>query len=277
MRALGLLFCATLFIQCKRVPESKNTPATQEAVELQRDTLNTVEIQTKQESSAAPEQEVEPNIYGEDYLGIETAIGMYEMGGYYTEEEALQHLEKTWTAIYLNSEGSVLRIPVRFEMLESEVDPFFEECDPKYKMQVLLDEQYEQELLNLKPIVYLSGLTNNEIKPSEDQLYYNLNSETNQKTNDQGYKLNHYDFDWKAYKIVNQDTIAQQLLKLNGFLDDPVINPILEADIDGDGLNDLYASVASKYSYSLTVLFLSSLAEPSNAVKAVAALQDFGC
>ena len=47
MRALGLLFCATLFIQCKGVPESKNTPATQEAVELQSDTLNTVEIQTK--------------------------------------------------------------------------------------------------------------------------------------------------------------------------------------------------------------------------------------
>jgi hypothetical protein len=202
---------------------------------------------------------------------------MYEMGGYYTEEEALQHLEKTWTAIYLNSEGSVLRIPVRFDMLETEVDPFFEECDPKYKMQVLLDEQYEQELLNLKPIVYLSGLSFNDVKPSEDQLYYNLKSETNQKTNDQGYKLSHYDFDWKAYKIVNQDTIAQQLLKLNGFLDDPVINPILEADIDGDGLNDLYASVASKYSYSLTVLFLSSLAEPSNAVKAVAALQELGC
>lgn len=277
MRALGLLFCATLFIQCKGVPESKNTPVTQEAVKLQSDTLNTIEIQIEQESSAATEQEIEPNIYGEDYLGIETAISMYEMGGYYTEEEALQHLEKTWTAIYLNSEGSVLRIPVRFEMLESEVDPFFEECDPKYKMQVLLDEQYKQELLNLKPIFYLSGLTNNEIEPSEDQLYYNLKSETNQKTNDQGYKLSYYDFDWKAHKIVNQDTIGQQLLKLNGFLDDPVIHPILEADIDGDGLNDLYASVASKYSYSLTVLFLSSLAEPSNAVKAVAALQDFGC
>ncbi len=277
MRALGLLFCAVLFIHCKGVSESKSNPITQEAVELQSDTLNTAEIQIKQESSAAPEQEIESNIYGEDYLGIETAISMYEMGGYYTEEEALQHLEKTWTAIYLNSEGSILRIPVRFEMLESEVDPFFEECDPKYKMQVLLDEQYEQELLNLKPIVYLSGLTDNEIKPSKDQLYYNFKLETNQRINDQGYELNHYDFDWMAYKIVNQDTIGQQLLKLNGFLDDPVINPILEADIDGDGLNDLYASVASKYSYSLTVLFLSSLAEPSNAVKAVAALQDFGC
>ena len=277
MRALGLLFCATLFIKCKGVPESKNNPATQEAVELQSDTLNTVEIQTKQESSATPEQEIERDIYGEDYLGIETAIGMYDMGGYYTKEQALQHLEKSWTAIYLNSEGSILRIPVRFEMLETEVDPFFEECDPKYKMQVLLDAQYQQEHLNLKPIVYLSGLTFNDVEPSKDRLYYTLKSETNQKTNDQGYKLNYYDFDWKAYKIVNQDTIGQQLLKLNEFLDDPVINPILEADIDGDGLNDLYASVASKYSYSLTVLFLSSLAEPSNAVKAVAALQDFGC
>jgi len=277
MRALGLLFYATLFIQCKGVPESKNTLAIQEAVKLQSDTINTVEIQTKQESSAATEQEIEPNIYGEDYLGIETAISMYEMGGYYTEEEALQHLEKTWTAIYLNSEGSVLRIPVRFDMLETEVDPFFEECDPKYKMQVLLNEQYEQELLNLKPIVYLSGLSFNDVKPSEDQLYYNLKSETNQKTNDQGYKLSHYDFDWKAYKIVNQDTIAQQLLKLNGFLDDPIIEPILEADIDGDGLKDLYALVASKYSYSLTVLFLSSMAESNQVLKAVAAKQEFGC
>ena len=89
MRALGLLFCGVLFIQCKGVPESKSTPATQEAVELQSDTLNTVEIQTNQESSAAPEQEIERNIYGEDYLEIETAIGMYEMGGYYTEEQAL--------------------------------------------------------------------------------------------------------------------------------------------------------------------------------------------
>ena len=71
----------------------------------------------------------------------------------------------------------------------------------------------------------------------------------------QGYNLNHYDFDCKAYKIVNQDTISQQLLKFNGFLDDPIIEPILIADIDGDGLKDLYASVASKYSYSLTVLF----------------------
>ena len=277
MRALGLLFCATLCIHCKGISESKSNPITQEAVKLQSDTLNTIEIQTKQESSAAPEQEIEPNIYGEDYLGIETVIGMYDMGGYYTEEQALQHLKKSWTAIYLNSEGSILRIPVGFEMLVTEVDPFFEECDPKYKMQVLLDEQYEQKLLNLKPIVYLSGLSFNDVKPSEDQLYYNLKSETKQKTNEQGYKLSHYDFDWKAHKIVNQDTIGQQLLKLNGFLDDPVINPILEADIDGDGLNDLYASVASKYSYSLTVLFLSSLAEPSNAVKAVAALQDFGC
>ena len=146
MRALGLLFCATLFIQCKRVPESKNTPATQEAVELQSDTLNTVEIQTNKESSATTEQEIEPNIYGEDYLGIETVIGMYDMGGYYTEEEALQHLKKSWTAIYLNSEGSILRIPVGFEMLVTEVDPFYEECDPKYKMQDLLDEQYEHEL-----------------------------------------------------------------------------------------------------------------------------------
>lgn len=277
MRALGLLFCVTLCIHCKGISESKSNRITQEAVKLQSDTLNTIEIQTKQESSAAPEQEIESNIYGEDYLGIETAIGMYDMGGYYTEEEALQHLEKSWIAIYLNNEGSILRIPVGFEMLVTEVDPFFEECDPKYKMQVLLDEQYEQKLLNLKPIVYLSGLSSNDVKPSEDQLYYNLKSETNQKTNEQGYKLSHYDFDWKVHKIVNQDTIGQQLLKLNGFLDDPVINPILEADIDGDGLNDLYASVASKYSYSLTVLFLSSLAEPSNAVKAVAALQDFGC
>ena len=235
--------------------ESKTTPATQEAVELQSDTLNTVDAQTKQELGNAPEQEIERNIYGEYYLGIETTIGMYEMVGYYTEEEALQHLEKSWTAIYLNGQGSILRIPVRFEMLETEVDPFFEECDPKYKMQVQVDEQYEQELLNLKPIVYVSGLSFNAVKPSEDQLYYALGSKVKPKTNDQGYNLNHYDFDCKAYKIVNQDTISQQLLKFNGFLDDPIIEPILIADIDGDGLKDLYASVASKYSYSLTVLF----------------------
>ncbi len=277
MRGLGLLFCGMLFIQCKGVSESKSTPATQEAVELQSDSIKTVNIQTKQESSASPEQDLERSIYGEDYLGIETAIDMYEMGGYYTEEQALNHLEKNWTAIYLNSQDSILRIPVRFEILETEVDPFFEECDPKYKMQVLLDEQYKQELLNLKPIVYISGLTFNDVNPSEDQLYYALMSKVKPKTNDQGYNLNHYDFDWRAYKIVNQDTISQQLLKINGFLDDPIIDLILEADIDGDGLNDLYASVASKYSYSLTVLFLSSLAEPLNAVKAVAALQDFGC
>lgn len=277
MRGLGLLFCCMLFIQCKGVSESKSAPATQEAVEPQSDSIKTDNIQTKQESSASPEQDLERSIYGEDYLGIETAIDMYEMGGYYTEEQALKHLEKNWTAIYLNSQDSILRIPVRFEILETEVDPFFEECDPKYKMQVLLDEQYKQELLNLKPIVYISGLTFNDVNPSEDQLYYALMSKVKPKTNDQGYNLNHYDFDWRAYKIVNQDTISQQLLKINGFLDDPIIDLILEADIDGDGLNDLYASVASKYSYSLTVLFLSSLAEPLNAVKAVAALQDFGC
>ena len=277
MRGLGLLFCCMLFIQCKGVSESKSAPETQEAVEPQSDSIKTDNIQTKQESSASPEQDLERSIYGEDYLGIETAIDMYEMGGYYTEEQALKHLEKNWTAIYLNSQDSILRIPVRFEILETEVDPFFEECDPKYKMQVLLDEQYKQELLNLKPIVYISGLTFNDVNPSEDQLYYALMSKVKPKTNDQGYNLNHYDFDWRAYKIVNQDTISQQLLKINGFLDDPIIDLILEADIDGDGLNDLYASVASKYSYSLTVLFLSSLAEPLNAVKAVAALQDFGC
>ena len=63
MRALGLLFCATLFIQCKGVPESKDTPVTQEAVKLQSDTINTVEIQTKQELSAATEQEIEPHLW----------------------------------------------------------------------------------------------------------------------------------------------------------------------------------------------------------------------
>ena len=42
------------------MPESKNTPAIQEAVKLQSDTINTVEIQTKQESSAATEQEMSP-------------------------------------------------------------------------------------------------------------------------------------------------------------------------------------------------------------------------
>ena len=94
MRALGLLFCGVLFIQCKGVSQSKSNPIIQEAVELQNDTLNTVEIQIEQESSAAHELEIERNIYGEDYLGVETAIGMYEMGGYYTEEQALQHLEK---------------------------------------------------------------------------------------------------------------------------------------------------------------------------------------
>lgn len=270
MRALGLLFCGLLFIQCKGVPESKTTLAIQETVELEIDTPETVKVQPT-------EQDVERSIYGEDYLGIEMAIDMYEMGGYYIEEQALQHLEKSWTAIYLNGQDSILRIPVRFEMLETEVDPFFEECDPKYKMQVQVDEQYEQELLNLKPIVYVSGLSFNAVKPSEDQLYYALGSKVKPKTNDQGYNLNHYDFDWKAYKIVNQDTISQQLLKFNGFLDDPIIEPILIADIDGDGLKDLYASVASKYSYSLTVLFLSSMAESNQILKAVAAKQEFGC
>jgi hypothetical protein len=277
MRALGLLFCGLLFIQCKGVPESKSTPATQEALELEIDTLETVEVQPAEETVSSAKQDVERSIYGEDYLGIETAIGMYEGGGYYTEEEALQHLEKNWTAIYLNSQGSILRIPVRYEMFETEVDPFYEDCDPKYKMRVQIDEQYKQEVLNLKPIVYVSDLRLNDVKPSEDQLYYTLKSEVKSKTNDQGYNLNYYDFDWKTYKVVNQDTISQQLLKFNGFLDDPIIEPILEADIDGDGLKDLYASVASKYSYRLTVLFLSSMAESNQVLKAVAAKQEFGC
>jgi hypothetical protein len=208
-----------------------------------------------------------------NYKDIKTDVSIFELGSFDEGfEMPTAYRSKKWLGIFSVQKQTYLReVTLAFEIEEDDV------CGDNVRVSIdsiLYDNEQDQALLkNVSPLFLLSGLDRFSVqKPSLEKITFEMdngtfNSESQQMENVQ----------WTAFKIKDQDTISQTLLKLDKLSLDNGLNVLINDDLDGDGLNDFLVNVASGYSYDHYVLFLSSKATENQIVAPVAFFISWAC
>lgn len=282
--SLLLLF---LFVSCNTQKKESATPVEDQVISA-NETPPTSKPTGIQEAPTAPDSitsqvqdttQVESISWEDELLKVKTNISLFALGSFGEGEEMpTEYRELDWMGLYLTDSLATLQpIKLRFEVEE------MQDCGDDVYVS-LADE-------GPTPYFLISGLDS--ITPgvpyASSQIYeaidfshlehptitYLFDWGETQKVNE--YISEHSRVQWTVSRQTPTETITQTLFEAYKVPLDNHLNIDFMGDLDGDGIYDLIVDIATGYSYSINLLFLSTYAETGEILRPVAVFRTWGC
>lgn len=282
----SLLFLI-LIVSCNTQKKESATPVEDQVISADETPL-TSNPTGIQEASTAPDSitsqvqdttQVESISWEDELLKVKTDISLFALGSFGEGEEMpAEYRELDWMGLYLTDSLATLQpVELRFEVEE------MQECDDDVFVTLATDGP--------RPYFLISGLNRVEkgFPYATSQIYdpidishlthpeisYSFDWGETQKVNE--YLSTYKHVQWSVSRLTQTDSLNQILFETRNLPLDNHLNIDFMGDLDGDGIYDLIVDIATGYSYSINVLFLSTYAENGEILRPVAVFRTWGC
>lgn len=231
-------------------------------------------------TEAASDSTIQSGFNWEDeLLKVETEISLFTIGSFgEIEEMPSAYRNKSWMGLYLSDSLATLKpVALKFEVEE------MQDCGDDVLVRLADDGPTPYFLISgLDSITPGVPYASSEIYEPIDfshlkhpTIAYVFDWGETQKVNE--YISEHRRVQWTVSRQTPTDTITQTLFEANNVPMDNHLNIDFMGDLDGDGIYDLIVDIATGYSYSMNVLFLSTYAEPGEILRPAAVFRTWGC
>ena len=285
MRFSLLLFI--LFVSCNTQKKESATPVEDQVISA-NETPISPNPTDMQEASTAPDSiapqgqdttQITSISWEDELLNVKTDISLFALGSFGEGEEMpAEYRELDWMGLYLSDSLATLQpVELRFEVEE------MQDCGDDVYVS-LADE-------GPTPYFLISGLdsitpgvpyaTSEIYEPIDfshlehSAITYLFDWGETQKVNE--YISEHSRVQWTVSRQTPTETITQTLFEAYKVPLDNHLNIDFMGDLDGDGIYDLIVDIATGYSYSINLLFLSTYAETGEILRPVAVFRTWGC